>query len=379
VIALLLLCLIPAAHAEPKEKGKVDHLALAALLLKDGHLDRAAGVLAELGPRPKLEGAKLARFHTLSGVVAYRRRDHAAAVAQLGRALRAGARGETLHLLLARSHFALGQLRPAIEALGRAGAGARRWPGAFLLEAQCHWRLGDRVRAWGALQRGSRLHPKNDELARQRVLLLVDMGLYRRAAEEGERFLARPGVTPGDFVAFAEALRRGRQVWRAILLLEQGGLRFPKGRGVLLQLARAYLDAGKPLAAGRLLHRAALADPRLLVEAAELYRRAGQLLQALHLNAQVPDQKPKVRQRLGLLIELERFEEAAALEPRLARLGLLDDQKIIYALAYAHYRAGDHGHAEAWLKRIREPGLFDRAAELRRAMAACAAQGWTCQ
>jgi tetratricopeptide (TPR) repeat protein len=132
------------------------------------------------------------------------------------------------------------------------------------------------------------------------------------------------------------------------------------------------------LAAAELLARAAHRKPKYRVEAAELYRRAGRLVSALYLNEQAEDQKAKVRQRLGLMIELGRFEEAAAMTPRLSRLGLLDDQSIVYALAYAFYKTGDFEETERWLKRLTKPELFRRAIQLRKAIQACKEMGWSC-
>lgn len=120
-------------------------------------------------------------------------------------------------------------------------------------------------------------------------------------------------------------------------------------------------------------------DPALASDAAELYRRAGDVGRALMLNAEEPDQPKKLRQRMGLLVELDRFEEAAALEPRLKRQGLLQDEEVAYALAYALYRTGRPDRAEAHLKVVQRPELFESATALREAMARCHADPWMCE
>jgi hypothetical protein len=116
-----------------------------------------------------------------------------------------------------------------------------------------------------------------------------------------------------------------------------------------------------------------------VLDAAELFRRGGRPVQALYLNAMVADQQAKIRQRLGLLIELERFEEATLLEPRLSRLGLLEEEAVIYALAYSLVQIGKYSRAEHYLKQIRDPELFRKATELRRVMERCIAAGWECE
>jgi tetratricopeptide (TPR) repeat protein len=154
-------------------------------------------------------------------------------------------------------------------------------------------------------------------------------------------------------------------------VLEQAHLRFADSDLLLRQLARSYLDDGKPFVAAELLARAAYQNPAYRLEAAELYRRAGRLHTAMYYNEQATDQRGKIRQRLGILIELERFEEAASLGPRLSRLGLLVDENIVYALAYALFKTHRFEEAEQQLRRLTRPELFTRGAELRRAIEVC--------
>ncbi|MCA9664149.1 MAG: hypothetical protein KC503_01130, partial [Myxococcales bacterium] len=340
-----------------------------------GHLDRAAAVLREIDIKTK--GLDRARYHTLSGLVALKRRDYRVAAAELAAAIGAGQRDKNAYLLLAQARFGMKDYRGTLAALEQVGALARRYVGVYLMRAQAHWRLGERGGAWRALGEGLSRFPSDRQLVRQKVLLMVELGLYSGATQIGLRYLARGGDET-DYVAIAEALRRGKQHRRAILILEQAKLALPRSDRILKQLARAYLDDNKPLAAAELLARAAYAKPKYRVEAAELYRRAGRLITALYFNGLVLEQKPKVRQRLGLLIELARFEQAAAMAPRLSRLGLLADQRIVYALAYALYKVGRYKRAERWLKRLTKPELFQRAIELRKAMAVCSASGFAC-
>src|SRR5690606_36566268 len=116
----------------------------------------------------------------------------------------------------------------------------------------------------------------------------------------------------------------------------------------------------------------------LISEAAELYRRAGRLRRALMLNGQITDQATKFKQRLALMLEMRRYEQAAAMSPDLKRVGLFEDQDIIYALAYAQFMVGDFEQAEAGLQRLTRSDLFRKASELRRAMQGCIEESWKC-
>jgi tetratricopeptide (TPR) repeat protein len=372
LLALLALAAaVPALAAPPARSPapRVDHLELAALLIRDGHADRAAAVLAQVDLAAP--GLDRRRFHTLAGIVAARRSDHAAAVRHLELAIRHGETDPRLTLQIAQSRFELRDHRGALTALARVRqAAAARW-GAWLIRAQAHWALGERMGAFSVLYEGRALHPGSLALQRQLVHQLIQTRLHLQALDEGRRLLGLPGATLDDALGVAEALRRSGQADAAVRLLEVARLSTPWNRQLLVQLARCHLEAGRPLSAATLLHRAADLDPGLRVEAAELYRRAGKLGLAMLLNQQVTDQPRKVRQRLGLLMELGRFEEAAALQPVLSRLGLLSDPEIRFAIGYTLARIGRLKDAEAQLASIDRPSLFERVVELRRVIAAC--------
>lgn len=367
------------ADAAPRKHPvvKIDRIALASILIRDGHYDRAASVLAKVQlANPTLDRAQ---YHVLMGVVASKRKNHRGVIRHLEQAIRRGKNKRMIHLLVAQAHFRLKDYRATLRALKRAGPAASKDPMALLFKAHSYWRLGRKAMAWQALDRGTRRFPKHREMARQRILLLIELGLYQQAAHQGRRFLARKDATLDDHLTVAEAFRRAQQPRPAILILEGALLIRPLDRKILLRLARCYVVDKKPLAAASLVHRASYLTPALRVEAAELYRRAGKTTLALLLNAQVLDQRAKLKQRLGLLIEARRFEQAASLEPRLSRLGLLKDQEMIYALAYCYFRVGRFRNAERWLKQVTKASLYRKAISLRRSMAACEGQGWMCQ
>jgi len=62
----------------------------------------------------------------------------------------------------------------------------------------------------------------------------------------------------------------------------------------------------------------------------------------------------------------------------LTRVGLLEDQDIRYALAYAYFKSGDFDRAEEQLGQLERADLFRKATELRRVMTQCADQPWLC-
>lgn len=366
-IVLLALAAAPGSRRGPPEE---DRVALAGLLVREGDWERAATVLAAIDPSQR--DLDVARFHTLRGLVALHDERPADAATAFEAALATAVEGQPLlELHLARARLAAGQPDAAIAALDRAGEVGAGLAGSWLLRAEAHEALGDPDGAWEALAAGAARFPDQPDLRRQQVFLLVRLGLFREARELGEDLLLRPGADADDAVAIAEALRRGGQTAEAATILEAALLQHGDDRDLLVQAARAALDDGQPRNAGRFLERAAVLDPGLSLEAAEAYRRGGDLDAALRLNADVVDPVAKLRQRLGLLLEAGAWDRALALEERIGRLGLAEDDGVAYGLAFAAFRLGDLERAERWLTGISDPEAFRRATELRQVMASC--------
>ncbi len=369
--ALLLCCLIPL----PLHAGApVNALELAALLLRDGHPQRALSALAEQDPQDP--GVDRVRYHTLQGLAHLRLSHFPQARTALEQALVAAAEsGEApsprLYLHLARAAYALEDHRAVVDALERAGALLSSQPALQLIYGRSLWALGRHEAAWQSLVQAQRQHPDDPRFPRQRLAWLIESGLYQQAGELGVDYLRRLAQGPRDYLAVADALRRGGGVEAAILLLEQARLRYPGDAGLWRLLGQLYLSQGQRLTAAELYRRAAEIDPRYLHEAAELYRRAGHLHLALYLNMGVSDQRAKMRQRLGLLLELGRFDQAAAMAPTLRRLHLLEDDAVRYALAYAYFKTQRLTAAERILQGIRQGPWFQKATALHAALARC--------
>lgn len=372
-LAALAAC---AAPVRPKETGgkvlqgdeqvEIDHLKLAATMIRDGEYDHAENELGQVDQAAP--GFDRARFHTLRGVVALHRQSYAAAKEEFRTAIAAGQREPVVHVYLAQTHYSLGEWRETVEALNLAGETAASFSSLHAMRVQCCWKLKDVPGAFGALAEAERRFPDQAEFTRQRLYYLLELGLYKDAEQAGREYLQRAGRSMPAHLTLGEALRRYRQFDGSLKTLEEARLRFPSEEQVLVTLARAYLDKGLFRSAAQILEEASAAHPKYASEAAELYRRCGDLHRALYLNAGLSDQKAKARQRLGLLLEAQMFEEAVALEPRLERLGLFDDEDVRYALAFTHFRTGEFGRAEDHLKTLTRPELFKASAELRKAI-----------
>jgi tetratricopeptide (TPR) repeat protein len=238
--------------------------------------------------------------------------------------------------------------------------------------------MGQKNLALASLDVASQLFPSDSSFLRRKVFYLIDLGLFQTAAWLGRQYLEETEGKLEDYVAMGNALRSSGQLDQAAALLEQALLRFPSSVDVNKVLAHVYIDRGELSAAADLLYGAALLDPELMAEAAELYRRSGQIYRALAINSGLNDQPEKLRQRMALLLEMQSYEQAAAMEKDMYRVGLLDDEDLAYAVAYAQFKSGAFERSEALLATLTRPELVRKAVELRRAMQDCQKSTWKC-
>ncbi|MBA1147239.1 tetratricopeptide repeat protein [Ectothiorhodospiraceae bacterium WFHF3C12] len=363
----------PEAAAEEED---VDRLSLASLLMRDNHYARAASVLAKVDT--SREDLDRARFYTLRGLIRLNLDQNEDAKQDFRAAIEAGQENRIVYVYLAQAHYRLEEYAQAIRAIDNSGEAGAKIASLFVLKAQSHWALEQRTQAWSALDDGARRFPGDYRFLRRKVFYLIELGLYQAAADRGREYLRVSEASEDDYLAIGAALRRSGQLQEALPFLEAARLQFPASKRVTVELANAYLDSGQVVTAANLFEQAAVDDPELLSEAAELHRRARQLFRALNLNARVADQRKKLKQRLAILIELKRYELVAGMSGSLYRVGLLDDQNVRYALAYAHFKSGDFEIAEQHLSQLTDSELFRRATALRKAMEECQDARWKC-
>ncbi len=376
IVFTFLLALFTPIVAQDQDADEVDFIELAALLMRDGESTRAAEALARVDL--SVEGLDLAKYHTVRGLIALEQQQLETAADAFDAAVGAGQAEPMIHLYRAQAYFGLERYPQAIAALDEAGEAVAGISGAWMLRAHALWMQGKRQAAFDTLSDAGNRFPGNLGFQRRQVFYLVEAGLYAQAADLGRDYLNRGEPKADDYAAIGTALRRSRSFDEALRFLEAARLKFPDNGAIARALAQTWLESGKPLAAADVMAAQAEREPELLVEAAELYRRAGQTARALNLNARVEDGARKLKQRVGLLIAARKYAEVTALEGGLRRAGLWDDEDLRYALAYAWYRLGQFENVERHLQVLIRPELFRKATELRRLMQECADTPWAC-
>ncbi len=375
ITILVLGCCCTFALANENTSQPTDFIDLAAAMLRDGHHDRALMALQSVDLQD--EKTDLARFYTLQGLAFMNLNDSVAARDSLQLAIKNGQQDLVLFAYLAQVHYALKDYKNAIQSINKAGEHAQT-PPMMALKAQSHWHLEEVDKAINTLNLGQKKFPADFRFLKRKVFYFVQLALYQEAAELGRQYLEQSKAAAEDYVAIGNALRLSNQYQEALNILEIARLQFPGNATVAKLLAHTYLDQGKLNSAAFILEQASILSADLVSEAAEIYRRAGRFHKALTLNESVQDQKIKFKQRLSILLALKQHERAANMESSLYRTGLLEDQHIRYALAYAYFSSGQFSAAKKHLDHLKEAELFRRGIELRRLMAICETEPWQC-
>ena len=267
---------------------------------------------------------------------------------------------------------------PGVVELDAAGEVADAIPGVHQLRAQAYWELKDYTGAFAALDRGSERFVGDYRFLRTKIFYAIHMGFYQYAADLGQQYLTVASPAAEDVVAIGNALRKSGQTRVALSLLERARLAYRDNSDLIVELAHAWLDQDQPVMAADLFAEAAIFDQSLRMEAAELQRRNGRYYRALLLNAAVSDQKDKYRQRLGILVAMQSWEQAALMGDALRRNGLLEEDDIRYAYAYSLFKTGDYQMAGQVLSAVSRGEAFRRATALRQAMERCREARWQC-
>jgi tetratricopeptide (TPR) repeat protein len=371
----MMLLVSPLAATEKKE-ADIDYVALAALLMRDGHYDRAEAALQQVDPED--EKVDKVRFYTLGGMVYMKKGLYLAAVEQFEKAVESGQEDPVIYLYIAQAHYELKDYGKTLEAFEKAGELARKKPSFFAMEAQCHWMLGERNRALEVLNEGLTAFPEHHGFLKQAFYYMVELQLYQEALHYAEAFLAGGNADTEAYLAIGSALKSSGEYAKALRILEKAHLRFPDHAKLTVLLAHVYIDLGRLHAAADLFDKAAVIESTYTSEASEMYRRAKELYRAIYLNAQILDQQEKYKQRMAILLEFGDFDKAAAMADALERVGLIENEDIRYALAFSLYQVGDYEATEQQLQQLSRPDLFQKATKLRANIEKCEQNPWEC-
>jgi len=377
ILVLILLIALNTLAADKKSKDEIDHLALAALLLKDGFTSRAKEELKQVDLEK--EELDLGRYYTLEGLIQTKLTNYEKANMSFKKALSYEGVDKAIYLYIAQNAYKLHDYKGTLEAIAQVRALADTKPSVLALEAECHWKLKEENRALVTLAKGIKLFPQEWIFYKQRFNYLVSLQLYQAALEDAQVYLKNAKPNEKTVLSFISVLKESGDTDKAIELAETANLQYVNSAKVTVLLAHLYMDKEMLVAAAELFDQASIEDRIYTKEAAEMMRRAHKFVIALYKNSQMLDVKEKLKQRVAIYIEFGAYERIIVSEKALKRSGLIEDEAIRYALAYSYYMTRSFDKSEAQLKRLTRPDLFAKATELRKNMQKCENDGWECE
>ncbi len=377
-IALLWLVVTSAPAQDDKQSTQdIDFLELAALMLRDNHLDRAETALQQVDIQH--EDTDQHRYYSLKGLLGVKRGQHEIAVKALSQANTIKSLEPNMQLILAQAAFSADQFERSLQALNEGGLALQQVTESYHMRAKAHWQLNEKPMALAIINVAMALFPSESAFLKRKIFYLVALELHAQAAELGLDYVAKYDVSADDYLAIGMALKNAGNRERGLSFLESAHLYFPENEDIIKALAAAYVEKQHYLSAANIVHKLAMTNNDYMSEAAELFRKAGYKHQALILNGLITDQSEKLTQRLGLLIELALFDQAVALKNDLIRTRLLQQDDIRYAMAFTHFKLGQYQETEGLLSELTEPRYIEQALQIRDYMNQCRLQPWLCQ
>ncbi|MCZ2856407.1 MAG: hypothetical protein O2U62_04880 [Candidatus Bathyarchaeota archaeon] len=285
---------------------------------------------------------------------------------------------EEIYLYLSQVYYKAEQYINAVHALDTAGEKGRASVSLFTLRAECYWKAGQKGSAIDALSRGAKLFSEDATLLKQKFYYFAELKLYQASITAAKAYMKKMSANAQEYISLAQMLQSGGESEEAIKVLEEAKLKFPSSAKVHILLGHYYNQKDMPHVTADLFEKGSLYDANYLKEAAEMYRRNGELAHALYLNSMMTDKEEKTKQKVAIYIGKGEFEKIIGIKDALDRYGLLKNDNMRYALAYAYYRVKDYESAEAHLKKIEDDELFSKATVIRKNIEKCRSNSLEC-
>jgi tetratricopeptide (TPR) repeat protein len=285
---------------------------------------------------------------------------------------------EEIYIYLSQAYYKAEQYIDAVHALDAAGEKGRARASLFTLRAECYWKADQKASAIDALSRGAKLFPKDATLLKQKFYYFAELKLYQAAIDAAKAYMKKMPANAQEYISLAQMLQSGGESEEAIKVLEEAKLKFPSSAKVHILLGHYYNQKDMPHVTADLFEKGSFYDADYLKEAAEMYRRNGELAHALYLNSMMTDKEEKTKQKVAIYIGKGEFEKIIGLRDALDRYGLLQNDNMRYALAYAYYMVKDYDRAEAHLKKIKDDELFSKATVIRKNIEKCRSNSLEC-
>jgi len=397
-----------------EEKEAIDHMALATMMFYDGNYKKALSEL-QIAKDEHIDMDWL-KYHSIQGMISLKEDKYTQAITSFNAAINAAYKKvytapvseqekkkylfsvfsekekklnpsinesvfnpeklrrdkiEELYIYISQAYYRNNQYLQTVKALNKAGKKGRSTAGYFTLRAECYWKANDKANAISALSIGTKLFPKDATLLKQKFYYFAELKLYQASIEAAKLYMQKVPVNAQEYISLAQMLMGAGEHMEAIKILEEAKMHFPTSAKVYVLLGHYYNQKDMPHTTAHLFEQGSYYDRKYLKEAAEMYRRSGELSHALYLNSKMSNNAEKTKQKVAIYVNRGEFEKIIGLKDALNRYALLKNDNMRYALAYAYYVVKDYEKAETHLKKIQDDELFSKATVIRKNIEKC--------
>ncbi len=356
-------------HSVRADEGEdLDPLELAALLISNKNYSRAASVLGAIkNPHDVIPE----RFFALKGILELKQKRYQEALSAFESAQKEGLDSVDLYEGLAESYLGLKQFSKGIEVLEKHEAQLVDRLRFYQLKSNLLFDSEKADLAWSVLHEGIKRFPKEISLMKQKWYYLMENHLYEVSFETAKDMVDHYAISALDLARMGQMYRNANEFQKAITLGEVARLKDPQDEEITKDLVRSYVKVSNITASAKLFTELSQFHPEYLVEASELWRKAGHEVMAQNLAMEIRNPVKKLKQNITLALLSEDFNKMVLLGEKGQRTELKNDQDMQYALAYANFMVGDYSTTEKYLTYIQRPDLFKKALALREAMNRC--------
>ncbi len=347
---------------------EVNPLDLAALLIKNKNYARAASVINQIKDPHEVIPE---RYWGLKGLLENRQKRYDKALEAYKKAQKEGLKGADLGLGLAQAYLGLNKHKEGLSLLEKTEELLKKEPLYFQLKASLYFGDKQSSLAWKTLNSGLKAFPNSLPLIKQKWFYLLENGLIEVSFETGKQMVDQYSLSALDIARMGQKYRQMGDIQKAIFFGELARLKDPRDEEITKDLARSYIKDQKILAAAQLFKSLSFYHPEYLVEASELWRKAGYPVFAERLAMEIRDPVKKFKTMLTIALYREDFTKMILIGEHAVRTSLKEDQDIRYALAYAHFMLSQYEDTKTHLKAIARDDLFKKAVALREAIESC--------
>jgi len=240
-----------------------------------------------------------------------------------------------------------------------------------LLLSQALWDLGKREQAFSHLKNlpNNRLESR-DLIERQKIYYLFEMGKVKKVFDVSRDYLGSPNAS-AEFGLYGVSLFKKKDRYLAELYFDLVLSFMPKSALILKERGVFELESDNAYLASLFLDKAAHADNTHSFEAAAVHLDLGHHHRALFFNSKVEDLKKKTLQQFTIYLDSENFEKALSLQHELKKRGLLEEDKVSYALMYSAFKVGDYGKFANLLTNITTKTYLSKVLKLKEIVDSC--------